>query len=84
MVFESDKFVLTKNGMYVGKRYADTGMFKLCVMALNPNDNDNEMNNSSTYMLESSSIWHARLGHVNFDTLRCLIKLDLISYFYID
>ena len=28
MVFESDKFVLTKGGMYVGKCYLVDGLFK--------------------------------------------------------
>ena len=28
MVFESDKFVLTKNGMYVGKGYLVDGLFR--------------------------------------------------------
>ena len=79
LVFESDKFVLTKSGMFVGKGYADCGMFKMNVMAIKPNDN--EINTSSTYLLESSNIWHARLGHVNFNTLRRLIKLDHIPHF---
>ena len=82
LVFESDKFVLTKSGMFVGKGYVDCGMFKMNVMAIKPNAN--EINNSSTYLLESSNIWHATLGHVNFDTLRCLIKLDHIPHFHID
>ena len=29
LVFESDKFVLTKNGMYVGKGYISNGLFKI-------------------------------------------------------
>ncbi|CAL8118819.1 unnamed protein product [Prunus armeniaca] len=29
LVFESDKFVLTKNGMYVGKGYLTDGLFKM-------------------------------------------------------
>ena len=68
-MFESDKFLLTKNGVYVGKGYVDKDMFKLCVMALKPNKNDNEINNPYTYLLKSSNIWHARLVHVNFDIL---------------
>ena len=35
-------------------------------------------------MLESSNLWHGRLGHVNFDTLRRLINLDHIPAFEID
>ena len=29
LVFESDKFVLTKNGVYVGKGYISNGLFKI-------------------------------------------------------
>ena len=29
LVFDSDKFVLTKNGMYVGKGYMSNGLLKI-------------------------------------------------------
>ena len=32
LVFESDKFVLFKSGMYVGKGYMSDGMWKLNIM----------------------------------------------------
>lgn len=83
LVFESDKFVLTKRGMYVGKGYALNGMFKLDVTVIK-----NEMNKASTsaYIIESlnSNVWHGRLGHVNFNSLRRLIKLKSIPTFHID
>ncbi|GJZ83651.1 pol polyprotein [Tanacetum coccineum] len=61
LVFESDKFVLSKNQMYVGRGYAMNGMFKLNVMVVK-----NEINkmNSSAYLIESSNVWHGRLGHI--------------------
>ena len=34
MVFKSNKFVLSKSGMYVGKCYMSNGMWKLNVMTL--------------------------------------------------
>ena len=34
LVFESDKFVLSKSGMYVGKGYMSGGMWKLNVMTI--------------------------------------------------
>nr|GEZ65562.1 retrotransposon protein, putative, Ty1-copia subclass [Tanacetum cinerariifolium] len=60
LVFESDKFVLSKNQMYVGRCYAMNGMFKLNVMIVK-----NEINkmNSSAYLIKSSNVWHGRLGH---------------------
>ena len=44
----------------------------------------NKNASSSAYLLEYSNLWHGRLGHVNYDTLRRLIKLDHISVFKID
>ena len=39
---------------------------------------------TSPYMLESSYLWHGRLGHVNYDTLSKLINLNHIHTFQID
>ena len=77
LVFESDKFVLTKSGIYVGKGYVSNGLFKMNVMTIVSDFNNK--NTSSSYMLESSNIWH-----VNFDTLRELMNLDLLPKFKID
>ncbi|WCJ29313.1 Retrovirus-related Pol polyprotein from transposon TNT 1-94 [Euphorbia peplus] len=86
MVFESDKFVLSKCGMYVGKGYMLNGLFKfnatVCkVGTLNNNENKK---NVSVYIVESFNLWHGRLGHVNYDALRKLIKLEHIPSFQID
>ena len=35
-------------------------------------EDDNEMKNSSASLLESLDLWHARLGNMNYDTLRRL------------
>ena len=39
---------------------------------------------SSAYILKLSNLWHGRLGHVNYATLRRLINLDHIPTFQID
>ena len=82
LVFESNKFVLSKNGMYVGKWYMSDGMWKLNAMTIIKS----HMNKASTFahILESSNLWHSRLGHVNYDTLRRLINLNHIPTFQID
>ena len=36
------------------------------------------------YMLEFSNLWHGRLRHFNYDTLRRLINLDHILASHID
>ena len=54
MIFELDKFVLSKSGIYVRKRYMSDGKWKLNVMAIIKLD----MNKVSTssYMLESANL----------------------------
>jgi hypothetical protein len=84
LVFVSDKFVLTKNEMFVGKSYLSDGLFKMNVMTVVPKSINNNKIDSSAYLLESSNIWHGRLGHVNYDTLRRLIHLDYLPKFNIN
>lgn len=57
LVLESNKFVLTKSGMYVGKWYMSDGLFRINVMTIVSNKNK-----SFAYILESSNLWHRRLG----------------------
>ncbi|KAL8148433.1 hypothetical protein AgCh_005703 [Apium graveolens] len=58
IVIESDKAILSKSGMFVGKGYVTDGLFKLNVMSIK---DDNEMKNSFAYLLESPNLWHAML-----------------------
>ena len=57
----------------MGKGYVKDGMFKMNVITIK-----NAMNKEkfSAYILESSNLWHSRLGHINFESLRKLIYLD--------
>ncbi|KAL8103846.1 hypothetical protein AgCh_028150 [Apium graveolens] len=81
IVIESDKVIFSKSGMFVGKGYLTDGLFKLNVMSVK---DDNEMKNSSAYLLESPNLWYARLGHVNYDTLRRLSAKEYIPKLTID
>ena len=84
LVFVSDNFILTKNGMYEGKGYMSNGLFKMNVMTVIPHiKNINKKSTSSAYMLESSNVWHGRLEHVNYDTLRRLINMECLPKFQI-
>ena len=59
LVFESNKFILSKSGMHVRKGYMSDGMWKLNVMTIIKSD----MNKASTsaYIIESSNLWYSRL-----------------------
>ena len=56
--------------MFVRKGYLCDGMFKLSI------NNDS----SSIYIVESLSLWHERLAHVNFKSLKYMSKHGLITY----
>ena len=84
LVFESNKFVLTKSGMYVGKGYLSDWLCKMNVMTVVPHVVMNENNTSSAYIVESSYIWHDRLWHVNYDSLKKLVNLNYLPKFEFD
>lgn len=76
-VVEFDKLILTKKGEFVGKGYYCHGIFKLCTTISVINKT-----NSSIYFLECSllSLWHRRIGHVNFHYLSFMNKHGLITH----
>ncbi|KAJ9539459.1 LOW QUALITY PROTEIN: hypothetical protein OSB04_032192 [Centaurea solstitialis] len=85
VVIESDKFVITKGGVYVGKGYLNEGLFKLNTIN-NPLNNYAIMNKTeadvsaapSMYMLDISHLWHSRLGHVNYRSLQRMMNLNML------
>ena len=59
--FESDKIVMTRNNVFMGKGYCDQGFF-----VLNVSNIINEYGFMSfTYIVDSYDIWHVRLRHIN-------------------
>ena len=83
MVFEADKVVVSKSGMFVGKGYVSNGLFKLNIMTIKPKIM-NKTNASFVCVLESFNLWHGRLGHVNNGSQKRLINLNHIPTFQID
>ena len=68
---ESDNYVITKKGLFVGKGYACDGMFKL-------NVENNKAFISSIYMLSSINFLLARLCHINSRYVGIMSSLELI------
>jgi len=75
VLFESDKIVMTKNNVFVGKGYCDQGLFVLNVS----NVIDESGFVSFAYIVDSYDIWHARLGHLNSLYVIKLQQLGLIN-----
>nr|GEV33810.1 zinc finger, CCHC-type [Tanacetum cinerariifolium] len=74
-VYESDKYILSKSGVFVGFGYYNNGMFMLNLNKV-PDDSDSVYMSSSTVVI--SSLWHARLGHVHYKRMLEMSKDDLI------
>ena len=75
LVFESNKFILSKYGTFVSKGYESGCLFRLslidaCFNSVNPVSHDNETN-----------VWHSRLYHINFSCMTRLASMDLIAKF---
>ena len=78
LVFESDKFVLIKNGVYIGKGYLSDDLFKLNVLIVVPTTYDMNKNSDSSVYICELNVWHNRLGHVNIESLRKLVQLNYL------
>ena len=79
-VLVSDKAVISKNEMFIGKGYLNEGLFKLNVMVV---DSINK-NFASVYLMELSDLWHARLRHVNYKALWKFVNLEVLPDFKCD
>nr|GEV83361.1 zinc finger, CCHC-type [Tanacetum cinerariifolium] len=78
-VIKSNKFVLSKHGVFIGFSYLSNEMFRLNII------NDNIASTfMSTSKLNDSMLWHARLGNVHFKRMQDMSKYGLIPAFDVD
>jgi len=70
-IIESGSYVISKNGVFVGKGYATNGMFKLCIEI-------NKNSAPSVYIVSCSNLWHARLCHINGKYIKNMSSLGFI------
>ena len=71
IVLEGNNCIVSKNGIFVGKGYSCDGMYKLSI------NNKDDVN--SLYIVDSFDVWHARLAHLNFRSLKYMSKHGLIN-----
>ena len=62
---------MSKNEIFVGKGYATDDMYKLSII--------NKEVSGCVYIVDSSYLWHAKLGHLNFKYLKFMSKHGMIS-----
>nr|GEZ06779.1 zinc finger, CCHC-type [Tanacetum cinerariifolium] len=75
-VYESDKYILSKCGIFVGFGYYNNGMFMLNLNKV-PDDSDSVYMYSSTTVV-NTSLWHARLEHVHYKRMLEMSKDELM------
>ncbi|KAD3640743.1 hypothetical protein E3N88_29966 [Mikania micrantha] len=80
-VIESDKFILSKHGTFVGFGYLSSGMFKLNIHVPFASESVCIASSSSNKVNHVSSLWHARFGHVNYVRMKDMSKMSLIPAF---
>ncbi|KAK9734016.1 hypothetical protein RND81_04G108700 [Saponaria officinalis] len=73
-VYESNKYVLSKHGVFIGFGYYCNGMFMLNVVS-------NKNSIFTTSMVDTSYLWYVRLGHVHYKILETMSKDGLIPSF---
>jgi hypothetical protein len=76
LVFESNTFIVSKFGLFIGKGYDSGGLFRLSVV-----DDCNNMANSVSYSelnVGEAAVWHSQLCHISFDCIIQLSRLNLI------
>ncbi|GJY29335.1 zinc finger, CCHC-type containing protein [Tanacetum coccineum] len=78
-VIESNKFVLSKHGVFIGFGYLSNHMFRLNIVSENIGSAF-----MSTSKLNDSILWHARQGHVHFKRMQYMSKDGLILAFDMD
>jgi hypothetical protein len=78
MVFKSIKFIISKSGMFVGKKYLCDDLFKINKLTIITNDENNNKIFSSSYLFESYDVWHSRLNHLNYNFMQRLTNHELL------
>ncbi|GKC40128.1 zinc finger, CCHC-type containing protein [Tanacetum coccineum] len=74
-VYESDKYILSKSGVFVGFGYYNNVMFMLNLNKVSDDSNYVYMSSSTVV---NSSLWHVRLGYVHYKRMLEMSKDDLI------
>ena len=80
-VLESDKYILSRHGSFMGFGYVCNGMIRLNI---NYPSSDNSVcmaSSSTSNNFHKSELWHARLGHIHYKRIKDMSKMSLIPAF---
>ena len=80
-VLESDKYILSRHGSFVGFGYVCNGMIRLNLNYPLFNASACMISSSNSNSLSKPELWHARLGHVHYKRMKDMSKMSLIPAF---
>lgn len=83
-VLESDKYILSKHGSFVGFGYLCNGMIMLNLDMPSTFNSICMVDSISSVKLSNMELWHARLGHVHYKRMKEMSKMSMIPSIELD
>nr|KAJ0207190.1 hypothetical protein LSAT_V11C500269530 [Lactuca sativa] len=80
-VLESDKYILSRHGSFMGFGYICNGMIRLNINYHSIDNSVCMVCSSTSNNFHKSELWHARLGHIHYKRLKDMSKMSLIPAF---
>nr|KAJ0219071.1 hypothetical protein LSAT_V11C300118320 [Lactuca sativa] len=80
-VLESDKYILSRHGSFIGFGYVCNGMIRLNINYLFIDNSVCMASTSTSNNFNKYELWHARLGHIHYKRLKDMSKMSLIPSF---
>ncbi|GKE37757.1 zinc finger, CCHC-type containing protein, partial [Tanacetum coccineum] len=80
-VLETDKYILSRHGSFVGFGYVCNGMIRLNLNYPSFNAFACMITSSHNNSLSKSELWHARLGHVHYKRMWDISKMSFMPTF---
>nr|KAJ0204847.1 hypothetical protein LSAT_V11C500242580 [Lactuca sativa] len=80
-VLESDKYILSRHGSFMGFGYVCNGMIRLNINYPFIDNSVCMASTSTSNNFNKYELWHARLGHIHYKRLKDMSKLSLIPAF---
>nr|KAJ0189226.1 hypothetical protein LSAT_V11C800430080 [Lactuca sativa] len=80
-VLESDKYILSRQGSFMGFGYICNGMIRLNINYPSSDNSVCMVSSSTSNNFHKSELWHARLGHIHYKRLKDNSEMSLIPAF---
>nr|KAJ0216032.1 hypothetical protein LSAT_V11C300140150 [Lactuca sativa] len=73
-VLESDKYILSRHGSFMGFGYICNGMIRLNINYPSIDNSVCMVSSSTSNNVHKSELWHARLGHIHYKRIKTCLK----------